>query len=255
MDIIRELIGNPEGMNWFKCVCILRCFHKRLEPFIEEEITVFHQLMSEQCGCVPCANNCDFSNWNPTHNQPIPLFDCEVCTAWRDAILTHHSNQNGKVMWTNSKPHLWSQDEWQVAKVYMPNGHKNHNSPGDFDIAALLCLMNQCKHFKKFKLGGLCEEVSFVRNRVMHSPNYQLKKKDLDNYMTRIRKLCKVLVKHHPNFGSLSREIDKIQRLDLILFARDNQAQNKEELEDKLVNTLEYPGKRVEKLKRSLSVR
>ncbi|XP_044225195.1 uncharacterized protein CXorf38 homolog isoform X1 [Thunnus albacares] len=265
MDIIRELNGKSETMNCLKCFIILGCLREYLEPFIEEEITVFHQLMSEQCGCVPCANNCNFSNWNPTHNQPIPPFDCEVCTAWRDAILTHHSNQNGKVIWTNSKPHLWSQDKWQVAKVYMPNGHKNHNSLGDFDIAALLCLMNQCKHFEKFKLRGLCEKVSFVRNSIMHSPNYQLKKKDLDNYMKRIRKLCNVLVKHHPNFGSLSREIDEIQRLDLTLLARDNQAQNEEELEDKLVaalevnrktqNTQDLLGTEVEELEKTLSER
>ncbi|XP_044224260.1 uncharacterized protein CXorf38 homolog isoform X2 [Thunnus albacares] len=265
MDTIQKLNEEPVFWNNFKVHIGLRRLGECLEPFIDEEITVFHDGMKQQCGSARCEKKCEFSNWYSTCNQPIPPFDCEVCTAWRDAILTHHSNQNGKVMWTNSKPHLWSQDKWQVAKVYMSNGHKNHNSLGDFDIAALLCLMNQCKHFEKFKLRGLCEEVSFVRNSIMHSPNYQLKKKDLDNYMKRIRDLCKVLAKHHPNFGSLSREIDEIQHLDLILFARDNQAQNKEELEDKLVAALEANRKakktedllrrKVKKLEKTLSER
>ncbi|XP_042284981.1 uncharacterized protein CXorf38 homolog isoform X2 [Thunnus maccoyii] len=265
MDTIQKLNEEPVFWNNFKVHIGLRRLGECLGPFIDEEITAFHDRMKQQCGSAPCEKKCEFSNWDSTCNQPIPPFDCEVCTTWRDEIRTHHSNQNGKVMWTNSKPHLWSQDKWQVAKVYMSNGHKNHNSLGDFDIAALLCLMNQCKHFEKFKLRGLCEEVSFVRNSIMHSPNYQLKQKDLDNYMTRIRKLCKVLVKHHPNFGSLSREIDEIQRLDLILFARDNQAQNKEELEDKLVAALEDNRKakktedllrrKVKKLEKTLSER
>ncbi|XP_059200420.1 caspase-8-like [Centropristis striata] len=44
-------------------------------------------------------------------------------------------------------------------EVYMPCGHKDHSSVGDFDIASLLCLMTQCKHFKEFKLGDLCEKI------------------------------------------------------------------------------------------------
>ncbi|XP_037642651.1 uncharacterized protein LOC119498157 [Sebastes umbrosus] len=214
---------------------------KLMEPFIDEEIEKFHGELGNECGpdhCVKeCDVACDFKNWKPRPNQSPPL-DCDVCSRWRDVILTNHTSQHGKVMWLNSKPHLWSRKKWEVAKVYMPGGHKNHNSVGNFDIAALLCLMNQCKHFKQFELGGLIDKVSKVRNDIMHAPRNQLEQKDLHDYFNRIRELGEVLARHDPKFKNLSEDIDQIQNLNfrLILLddieAQKNRAQDEKELED-----------------------
>ncbi|KAM7378902.1 hypothetical protein PAMP_004492 [Pampus punctatissimus] len=211
MDIFRDFFEKEEHKNWLKGVVSLACLQKLLENFIDKEMADFYQEMRKKCGSVCCANNCNFTNWRPTHNQPIPPLDCEVCCKWRHEIWTSHSSQRGKVMWKNSKPHLWSQHKWEVAKVYMTDGHKNHKSIGDFDIAALLSLMTQCKHFKRFELGGLCEQVAYVRNNIMHSANFKLKREDLHRYLSQITNLGEALTKHHPDFRNLSQDINKIQ--------------------------------------------
>ncbi|XP_054452139.1 caspase-8-like isoform X2 [Anoplopoma fimbria] len=176
----------------------------------------------------------------PAYNYMSPPLDCEVCSSWRDSILANHTSPRGKVMWVNSKPDRWSQDKWEVAKVYMPDGHKKHNFIGDFDIAALLCLMNQCKHFKKFELGGLCDNVANVRNNIMHAARFQLNQEDLLDYFNRIRKLGEVLEKHVPEFKSLSEDINEIQSLDCKLILPDDVAaqnildKDEKDLEDRL---------------------
>lgn len=109
----------------------------------------------------------------------------------------------------------------------MPDGHKNHKAIGDFDIAALLSLINQCKHFKKFELGGLCEQVSHVRNSIAHSPHSQLKREDLQSYLHGIRVLGEALAKHDPEFESFSQDIDEIQNGDFMLVFPDNQVEGK----------------------------
>ncbi|XP_075954694.1 uncharacterized protein LOC142956831 [Anarhichas minor] len=225
MEHFREF-EKEQNQNWLKGVVALLCLQKPLERFIDEEIGIFHRKLGDECGANLCVKNCNFNNWKPRANQSPPL-DCEVCSSWRDLILANHTSPRGKVMWMNSKPDQWSQDKWEVAKVYMPDGHKNHNSIGDFDIAALLCLMNQCKHFKQFELGELCGIVANVRNKIMHTASFQLKQEDLLDYFNRIRKLGEVLEQHVPEFKSLSKDIDEIQNLDCRLMLPDDMAAQK----------------------------
>ncbi|XP_074506405.1 uncharacterized protein CXorf38 homolog [Sebastes fasciatus] len=240
MESVREFNEDPKNQNWLKGVVVLGNFQKLIESFTDEEIEKFHGELGNQCGPDHCVKKCDLKNWNPRTNQSPPL-DCEVCSRWRDVILTNHTSQHGKVMWSNSKPHLWSREKWEVAKVYMPGGHKNHNSVGDFDIAALLCLMRQCKYFKKFELGGLCDKVSNVRNKIMHAPRYQLEQKDLQDYFNQIRELGEKLARHDPKFKSLSEDIDEMLNLDYRLILPDDiaaqenlKSQREKDLEDLL---------------------
>ncbi|XP_059201098.1 uncharacterized protein CXorf38 homolog [Centropristis striata] len=114
-------------------------------------------------------------------------------------------------MWLNCKPDLWTQNKWEVAKVYMPCGHENHSSVEDFDIAALLGLMKHCKHFKKFELGDLCVNVSNVRNNISHAPKYQLEQEEMHKYLEYIRDLVKKLARHDPQFTYVLEDIDQIE--------------------------------------------
>ncbi|XP_059201372.1 caspase-8-like [Centropristis striata] len=234
--------NEPKQQNWFRGVVALTCLEKSLVFFIDEETEKFHRELQNECGADPCVNNCDFKSWKPRPNEKPPL-DCEVCCPWRDAIWDNHTSQRGKVMWLNCKPHLWSQNKWEVAKVYMPCGHKDHSSVEDFDIASLLCLMTQCKHFKKFELGDLCEKVSCVRNKICHAPKYQLEQEDLHNFLIRIRDLGETLARHDPEFTSMSEDIDQIQSLEYKLDLPENmaadiealKAQYEKELNDKIM--------------------
>ncbi|XP_038574562.1 uncharacterized protein CXorf38 homolog isoform X2 [Micropterus salmoides] len=219
MEVFR-IFDEENHKNWLKGVVGLRLLQNLLECFINKQIDIFHQALRRECSDV-CGNKCHLKNWKLRPNQ-VPILDCEVCSHWRDVIWTNNNSQGGKVMWMNSEPHMWSQDKWEVAKVYMTGGHKNHKSIGQFDIVALLSLMTQCNHFKKFKLGGLCEQVANVRNNIMHSPNYQLKREELNGYLSQIRDLGEVLAKHDPVFKYLSGDINEIQNLDFRLTFPDN---------------------------------
>ncbi|XP_071399109.1 uncharacterized protein [Centroberyx affinis] len=148
---------------------------------------------------------------------------CELCSAWEKEISANHAG--GKRFLINSTPHLWPTDKWEVAKVHMPSGHKNHKSVGDFDISAFLTLMTQCKHFKHFVKDSLCTKVVYVRNQVMHSASLQVKLEDLHDYLDQIRALANALEEQFPEFfKSLSKEIDELQNLDFSLVLHGAQA-------------------------------
>ncbi|XP_018532960.1 uncharacterized protein CXorf38 homolog isoform X2 [Lates calcarifer] len=195
--------------NWIKCSHALKLLQSPLERFIGVELEKFHQVLLRECGMGRCVKKCQFTKWKPGSSK-IPPLDCQVCSCWRDEILAYHTNPRGKVMWKNSKPHLWSQEIVEVAKVYMPDGHENHKSLSDFDIAALLCLMIQCKYFKKFEIGALCERVLCVRNKVMHCPRFDMKREDLHDYLNHIKDLGKKLEYHDEGFKILSEETETV---------------------------------------------
>lgn len=204
-----------------KAVFALDTLHILLKDWTDKEMALFHQEFLGKFGQNSCVKKCDFKNWQPRAKQ-VPPLDCELCSSWRDEILKNHTNPDGKVLWKNSEPHLWSQEKWEVAKVYMTEGHKNHKSIGDFDIAALLCLMKHCKHFTKFGLHTSCENVSNVRNKVMHAVHFQLKQEDFNSCFDRIKALGKKLAEESPEFKSLSKDIDEIRNYDLKMDLRDN---------------------------------
>ncbi|KAM9349973.1 uncharacterized protein ABDE67_009695 [Symphorus nematophorus] len=223
MEAFREFVKDEERVNWIKCTVGLWCLQKLLEPFVDEQLDSFHEELGKICGPQQCDKKCHFQNWKPQPNQ-IPPLDCTVCSRWIEEIHAYHTNPRGRVYWKNSEPHLWSKNKWEVAKVFMTSGHKNHKSLGDFDIAALLCLITQCKYFKRFELGDLCTQVSTVRNNIMHTPHYMLKKEDLHSYLHQIRALGEELAKHDPRFKRLSKDMDEIPNLDVRLDVSDNEA-------------------------------
>uniref|UniRef100_A0AAR2JXR2 Uncharacterized protein n=1 Tax=Pygocentrus nattereri TaxID=42514 RepID=A0AAR2JXR2_PYGNA len=63
----------------------------------------------------------------------------------------------------------------------MPRGQSGHRRFEEFDIAAILNFMAQCKHFKKFHQGQLMTKVINLRNTVMHSPEFRLNKEKMSN--------------------------------------------------------------------------
>ncbi|XP_029931089.1 uncharacterized protein LOC115375706 isoform X2 [Myripristis murdjan] len=204
--------------NWIKSTMGLVYFRDYLEKFLEDETETYHQKLRDKVNLQEeeCTKSCSFNNWDPRSSK-IPRLDCEVCDRWRDEILANHTSKDGKVLWRNSKPHLWSTNKWEVAKVYMPNGHAKHSSAGDFDLPAFLSLMTQCRHFSKYVQQKPCTEVSNVRNNVMHSPNLKVTQDDLREYLRRIKSLANTLEEHSKLFNGLTQELDKLQNLDFSL--------------------------------------
>ncbi|XP_071399110.1 uncharacterized protein [Centroberyx affinis] len=209
--------------NWIKTTMGLAYLKRRLESFLEKETETYHQALCNNIDLNEreCSKKCDLKNWKPGTNQKPNL--CELCSAWEKEISANHAG--GKRFLINSTPHLWPTDKWEVAKVHMPSGHKNHKSVGDFDISAFLTLMTQCKHFKHFVKDSLCTKVVYVRNQVMHSASLQVKLEDLHDYLDQIRALANALEEQFPEFfKSLSKEIDELQNLDFSLVLHGAQA-------------------------------
>ncbi|XP_071763599.2 uncharacterized protein LOC139918195 [Centroberyx gerrardi] len=218
---------NEGYKNWIKTTMGLAYLKRRLENFLEKETETYHQALRNNADLNgrECSKKCDLKNWKPGSNQK-PNW-CELCLAWREEISANHAG--GKLFLINSTPHLWPTDKWEVAKVHMPSGHKNHKSVGDFDICAFLTLMTQCKHFKQFVKDSLCTKVVYVRNQVMHSATLQVKPEDLHDYLDHIRALANALEEQFPEFfESLSKEIDELQNLDFSLVLHAAQAADQE---------------------------
>ncbi|KAK0142474.1 hypothetical protein N1851_019600 [Merluccius polli] len=195
--------------TWIKTTMILECLKTRLAGFLENETAAFHQTLSSsirlnqnECGHVP---RCDFKS-----NQHL----CPFCHAWRDAILDKHTAKRSQVYWNNSTPHLWHSHKWEVAKVYMPRGNKNHKLVDDFDISAFLNLMTFCGHFQNFVKRDLVTEVTNVRNKVMHSASFQVSAEDFQQYVGRIQALGEALGQKVPEFQSFSKDVAEVQNID-----------------------------------------
>ncbi|XP_076018299.1 uncharacterized protein LOC143010049 [Genypterus blacodes] len=211
-------IDEEKHKNWLRSVYGLKCLKNYLDPFADREAEFFHRVLRRtlKLGPKECANNCSFAQWKPTPNQK-PSINCEVCTPWRDIIWDHIKCQKGSVFWVNSEPCLWFKDKWEVAKVYMPRGHKKHKLVREFDIPALLGFMSNCQHFEEYDLKSFCDKVVNARNEVMHSPDYELEQEELNDYLNRIKDLGEKLKEDFKEFCKLSKDIDEIRNRDFTL--------------------------------------
>nr|XP_046263255.1 E3 SUMO-protein ligase ZBED1-like isoform X1 [Scatophagus argus] len=246
MNFIRKF-SEEKRQNWLKVVECLLLLRKSLKPFIDKQTEDFFKELRNAGDLCPCETECCFTKGNPSKSRL-----CDACCKWKEMILNYHITPGGRVMWQNCQPHQWSIDKWEVAKVYMPNGHKKHKSVGDFDVAALLSLMNQCKHFSRFELGDLCAQVASVRNIVMHSPSCRLETEDFHRCLQQIKAIAAVLAKFDANFQGLSRDIDELQNLNfrLMLSEEEEVRQVLREREQKLLQIVKQLMKVLKRMKR-----
>ncbi|XP_046883057.1 uncharacterized protein LOC124472326, partial [Hypomesus transpacificus] len=139
---------------------------------------------------------------------------CERCKPWKDEIL---ANSKGPLFWNNCKPYLWPEKKWEVAKVYMARGNDKHTSVDQFDISAFLNLMTNCNHFDFEGKNKTVMQVTNVRNRVMHTASWHVKREDLEVNLQRIRELGRALEGKAPNIRALDDDINQLQNIDFSL--------------------------------------
>ncbi|KAJ8350406.1 hypothetical protein SKAU_G00255360 [Synaphobranchus kaupii] len=202
--------NDEEYKNWLKTTTSLQLLRSRLGRFLENETETFHNSLRNKLKKAICKNGCTIKNVN----MKIPEV-CPNCEPWRDAIRNNHNNKNGIIYWNNSKPHLWSSQKWEVAKVYMPRGNKDHNRVDQFDISAVLNFMIFCSHFKNIVKEKVLKEVTSVRNQMMHSADMKVAKKDMEKHLRTILNLVKHLQAHAPELGELEEEISQLEKTEL----------------------------------------
>ncbi|XP_062383788.1 uncharacterized protein si:ch211-91p5.3 isoform X2 [Sardina pilchardus] len=192
--------------NWLKTTETLNTLRVGLRSFLENETETYHSSLQQKLGNrlkgATCQNKCD----GKQNKKP----SCEVCTPWTKEILANHTCAKGIVYWKNCFPHLWPKNKWEVAKVYMPQGHREHAIYDHFDIAALLNLMGHCTHFSKFIKDQHTSKVINVRNCVMHSPDFTMSQQDFQQHLEKIKGFARLLDKHAHELKTLPSEIEKI---------------------------------------------
>ncbi|XP_017565572.1 uncharacterized protein si:ch211-91p5.3 isoform X2 [Pygocentrus nattereri] len=167
--------------NWLKAAESLYILRNYIRDFVEKETETYHSSLRETLKGGTCAKKCKKS----------PL--CEKCNLWKEEILRRRVGKGALVHWENVEPHRWPTEKWEVAKVYMPRGQSGHRRFEEFDIAAILNFMAQCKHFKKFHQGQLMTKVINLRNTVMHSPEFRLNKEKMSNGRNNVLLLAELL--------------------------------------------------------------
>ncbi|XP_063050064.1 uncharacterized protein CXorf38 homolog [Engraulis encrasicolus] len=198
--------------NWLKTTESLNALRVGLRSFVENETETYHGSLKSKLGSkdAVCRIKCDGKQWQNKRPDQIPK--CEVCTRWKALILANHKSATGYgVYWKECFPHLWPTEKWEVAKVYMPQGHRDHRCFDQFDIAALMVLMSNCKHFRTFvKDQQRINKVTRVRNRVMHSPDFTLVQDDFQLFLSTIKEFALLLQEHAHDLKTLPQEIDKM---------------------------------------------
>ncbi|XP_062383819.1 uncharacterized protein CXorf38 [Sardina pilchardus] len=193
--------------NWLKATESLIILREGIRSFLENETENYHTILlsklSNTLEEAICQNKCDGSEWK----NKIP--DCKVCTPWKKELLANHA-KGRPIHWNNCVPYLWPKEKWEVAKVYMPKGHRHHNTYDAFDIAALLNLMGHCTHFHKFIKDQHTNKVINVRNRVTHSPNNTLTNQDFQEHLEKIKDFARLLDKYANDLQMLPDKIAKL---------------------------------------------
>ncbi|KAJ8011731.1 hypothetical protein DPEC_G00061300 [Dallia pectoralis] len=201
--------------NWIKTTMGLNCLKTRLGDFLENETQKYHDEVRNKVNTTngaACASKCGLRQKGGKRSTLVPEVCKEVCEPWRAAIKSYH--KGGPPNWNNSKPYLWPTEKWEVAKVHMNFGNGEHTRVGEFDISAFLNLMAHCAYFQKFVKPNLLTKVTNVRNNVMHSADFRVKRMDFDNYLETIKQLGSALEEHSPFFSELAEEIKQLQNKD-----------------------------------------
>ncbi|KAK6310991.1 hypothetical protein J4Q44_G00190460 [Coregonus suidteri] len=206
MDSLRRF--QDDGYkNWIKTTMGLNCLKTRLGGFLENETETYHCELRKKVNI-----KLNGAMGNPMCNQIPKVCKEEVCEQWKVAILANH--KGGPVYWNNSNPYLWPTKKWEVAKVHMNGGNGKHTTVEEFDISAFLNLMSHCLHFRKFAKPNLFTPVTNVRNKVMHSADFRVERKNLELYLGRIKELGRALETHSPELRELAEEIEQLQNTD-----------------------------------------
>ncbi|XP_067293335.1 uncharacterized protein [Pseudorasbora parva] len=188
--------------NWLKTTESLSILRNGIEDFVEKETETYHTSLrkSSRLNGQTCTRTCD--------NKSL----CEVCKCWRKEIEANHNGKGNCIHWDNCRPHLWSTEKWEVAKAYMPRGHRQHCKFSQFDVAAILNLMSSCKHFKNIP-GQYVRNVINVRNSAMHSPDLKMSNEDMIRHHKTVMQLAKMLEPHIPQLKDLEKEIKQFNNI------------------------------------------
>ncbi|XP_062866709.1 uncharacterized protein CXorf38 homolog [Trichomycterus rosablanca] len=206
--------------NWLKTaesLCILR---SHIREFVENETETYHTTLKKQLKKEICTSKCTLKTWK---RGPKFRF-CDKCELWKNAILENHNSKKSDIHWNNSVPHLWHQDKWEVAKVYMIRGVQNHHSFEEFDLSSILNFMDHCKHFARFKKGDSMTKVISVRNKVMHSPDFRFTRNEMADGIQLVLKLAQILENHAPGLKTISEEIEKFSKVLEMYTGEDSQS-------------------------------
>ncbi|KAF4075093.1 hypothetical protein AMELA_G00230700 [Ameiurus melas] len=192
--------------HWLQTAESLYLLRTHIREFVEKETETYHRSLLGKLQDEICTSKCSLYKWS---GKPRKFEICEKCEKWKDVILKNHKHKGLDIPWNNCQPHLWRTDKWEVAKVYMLRGIKHHHSFDDFDISAILNFMFHCKHFTIFKGDQYLTKVIAVRNKVMHSPDFRLSKKEMDDSIKTVQELAKILEKDAPTLKNISKEMQQ----------------------------------------------
>ncbi|RXM31623.1 Mediator of RNA polymerase II transcription subunit 14 [Acipenser ruthenus] len=214
-DLYEHRFKDLEYKNWLKTTLSLQLLRSGLVNFLENETNDFHSQLLRTLKGEICKVQCDTKNCGNQGTKP-PL-TCPACSKWKNEILSNHRNKNCIIYWNNCKPHLWHAEKWEVAKVYMPRGNKDHTKANAFDISAFLNFMKFCKHFEKIVKGNMLDKVTWVRNQMMHSAEMKVTTQDMEMHIEKILDLVRHLKNQAriPDLEQLEKEIIELLKTEL----------------------------------------
>ncbi|XP_051557799.1 uncharacterized protein CXorf38-like isoform X1 [Myxocyprinus asiaticus] len=217
-------LRDEEYRNWLKTQQCLSVLRSRIRNFVDKETGTFHRTLLNNPALT--ERNCnDEVCYTRTKKDSL----CKSCIeGWRREILTYHTAQK-----TYSKGFdacQWPTNKWEVAKVFMPSGHKNHSKLDQFDVSAILNLMRFCKHFSSFIPCQFLENVVQVRNALMHSPDFKLTTEEMNMHVEKVMTLVKTLQTHVPELNGFEEEMKQLNNnLDEIFSQTSQSADDKKE--------------------------
>ena len=164
-----DRFSNQKYINWVIASLSLQYTKEGIETFTDRQTDIFHNKVKSKIPsssssstsptCYICSKTDLQRQWNKKH------FVCpnNVCNYWLAELQNNQAFPGTKIALDNVNVSELPNTPWECAKLYLPFGNLNAKGANDTDIAALMSLYLDCRHFHPL-LGNLrlCEEVIFV---------------------------------------------------------------------------------------------
>ncbi|XP_052234887.1 uncharacterized protein LOC127847196 isoform X2 [Dreissena polymorpha] len=243
MSDYKEIIRQPETMNWFKAAMGIKITRDCLLEFVKEinqacyddirkEIKHQHgvpeSIVCNQCvtpNVLPCdpANiccrrkrgKCAFHEIHMPRNCPNKLCN-EIC---KQIVIQHRFRwkQNSLSFqgptWINTDASKWCSEPWHIFKCFVSkDGYKDANQAECTDFNGIMNIIYNCEYFKTYlqddltKQENVCTKARDVGREVRHAPAMSMNSQDTDKAIDTLEALLQSLthVNHQLKSGTLA---------------------------------------------------
>ncbi|XP_052251310.1 uncharacterized protein LOC127858315 isoform X8 [Dreissena polymorpha] len=250
MSDYKDIIRNPETLNWFKAAlgmnitrdCLLdivkeisQACYDNIRREIKQRHGVLESDICNQChtsNVLPCGSTnmcckrkrgkCEFHDIHKPRNCLNNNLCNEIC---KQIVIQHRfrSQQNPNSFkgptWINTDASKWCSEPWQISKCFISkDGYKDANQAENTDFNGIVNVIYNCEYFQTYfkddltQQENVCTKARDVGRAVRHTSTMSMMRQDSDRAIDTLVSLLQNL-KHVDHQAASQMAVDKLTQL------------------------------------------